>query len=106
MIDLSQEDYVDGSAPIPDKTIVKVRLTLKEGFCDRLDDGTPLGFFATKSIKTDSVYLECEYTVVEGEYNKRKIFDLIGLYSPKGDKWASMGRSTIKGILASARRVS
>ncbi|MBY7649845.1 MAG: hypothetical protein C4617_05095 [Candidatus Liberibacter europaeus] len=99
-------EYVDHANPIPDKTIVKVCLTLKQGYCDRLNDGTPLGFPATESTQSGSIYLECEYTVIEGEYHNRKIFDIIGLYSPKGETWATMGRSFIKGILSSARRVS
>jgi hypothetical protein len=44
--------------------------------------------------------------VVEGPYAKRKIWSLIGLYSPKGPDWANMGRGLIRGILNSARGVS
>ena len=43
-------------------------------------------------------YLNGEFTVLEGQYAKRKIFTLIGLYSAKGPEWAKMGRSFVRGI--------
>ena len=42
----------------------------------------------------------------KGPYARRKIFTLIGLYSPKGPEWANMGRALIRGILNSARGIS
>jgi len=44
--------------------------------------------------------------VLEGPYARRKIFTLIGLYSPKGPDWANMGRSLVRGMLNSARGIS
>jgi hypothetical protein len=44
--------------------------------------------------------------VTEGQYARRKIFTLIGLYSPKGPDWANMGRSLVRGMLNSARGIS
>jgi hypothetical protein len=44
--------------------------------------------------------------VVEGPYAKRKIWSLIGLYSPKGPDWGNAGRGLIKGILNSARGIA
>ena len=55
---------------------------------------------------TGAVYLDAEYTVLEGPYARRKVWSLIGLYSPKGPDWANMGRGLIRGILNSARGVS
>ena len=52
------------------------------------------------------MYLNGEFTVTEGQYARRKIFTLIGLYSPKGPDWANMGRSMIRGMLNSARGIS
>ena len=52
------------------------------------------------------MYLNCEFTVLEGQYAKRKIFSRIGLYSPKGPDWANMGRSLIRSMLNSARGIS
>lgn len=44
--------------------------------------------------------------MLEGPYARRKIFTLIGLYSPKGPDWANMGRSFVRGMLNSARGIS
>ena len=43
---------------------------------------------------------------MEGQYAKRKIWTLIGLYSPKGSDWANMGRAMVRGMLNSARGLS
>ena len=58
------------------------------------------------SAATGAVYLDAEFTVLEGQYAKRKIWSMIGLYSPKGPNWANMGRSLVRGILNSARGIS
>ena len=42
---------------------------------------------------------------MEGEYARRKLWSLIGLYSPKGPEWANMGRAFVKAILNSARGI-
>ena len=55
---------------------------------------------------TGSVYLNAEFTVLHGPYARRKIFSLIGLYSPKGPDWGNMGRALVRGILNSARGLS
>ena len=67
--------------------------------------GTPVGGWARRAA-TGAVYLDAEYTVLEGPYARRKVWSLIGLYSPKGPDWANMGRGLIRGILNSARGVS
>ena len=63
------------------------------------------GGYATRG-STGAVYLNGEFTVTEGQYARRKIFTLIGLYSPKGPDWANMGRSLVRGMLNSARGIS
>lgn len=90
---------------IPKGTIVKVCMTIKKGHCNDEPNVGDTQYYATRSSMSEAVYLDCEFNVVEGQYKGCKFFDLIGLYSPKGPKWAEMGRSTIKGILSSARRV-
>ncbi|NEU35543.1 hypothetical protein GN156_33345, partial [bacterium LRH843] len=55
---------------------------------------------------TGAVFLDAEYTVLDGPYAKRKIWSMIGLYSPNGPNWANMGRSLIRGILNSSRGLS
>jgi hypothetical protein len=64
------------------------------------------GGYATRNANTGAVYLNCEYTVLEGKYARRKVFSLIGLMSPKGPEWANMGRSLVRGILNSAHGIS
>lgn len=89
---------------IPKGTLAKVRLTIRPGGFDDPAQGWT-GGYATRGT-TGSVYLSCEFTVLEGPYARRKIFTLIGLYSPKGPDWANMGRSLVRGMLNSARGIS
>lgn len=89
---------------IPKGTLAKVRLTIRPGGYDDASQGWA-GGYATYGT-TGSVYLNCEFTVLEGPYARRKIFSLIGLYSPKGPEWANMGRSLVRGMLNSARGIS
>ena len=86
---------------IPKGTLAKVRLTIRPGGFDDPSQGWTGG--SAKRGATGAVYLDAEYTVVEGAYAKRKIWSLIGLYSPKGPDWGNAGRGLIKGILNSAR---
>ena len=88
---------------IPKGTMAKVRLTIRPGGFDDPSQGWTGGY--AKRGATGAVYLDAEYTVVEGAYAKRKIGSLIGLYSPKGPDWGNAGRGLIKGILNSARGI-
>ena len=87
---------------IPKGTLVKVRLTIKPGGYNDPAQGWN-GGYATRSETSGAVYLNCEFTVMEGPFARRKVWSLIGLYSVKGPDWGNMGRSFIKGILNSAR---
>lgn len=89
---------------IPKGTLAKVRLTIRPGGFDDPAQGWT-GGYATRG-STGAVYLNGEFTVLEGQYARRKIFTLIGLYSPKGPDWGNMGRSLVRGILNSARGIS
>jgi hypothetical protein len=103
----SWNDYNDAQSNpnlIPKGTTAKVRLTIRPGGFDDPSQGWT-GGFATRG-STGAVYLNGEFTVLEGPYAKRKIFTLIGLYSPKGPDWAGMGRSFLRGMLNSARGIS
>jgi hypothetical protein len=103
----SWNDYNDAQANpnlIPKGTLAKVRLTIRPGGFDDPSQGWT-GGYATRG-STGAVYLNGEFTVLEGPYAKRKIFTLIGLYSPKGPEWAGMGRSFLRGMLNSARGIS
>lgn len=100
-------DYNDAKSNpnlIPKGTLAKVRLSIRPGGFDEVSQGWS-GGYATRG-STGAVYLNGEFTVLEGPYAKRKIWTLIGLYSPKGPEWANMGRSLIRGMLNSARGLS
>ncbi len=89
---------------IPKGTIAKVRLTIRPGGFDDPSQGWTGGY--AKRGTTGSVYLDAEYTVLEGKYARRKVWSMIGLYSQKGPDWGNMGRSLVRGILNSARGLS
>lgn len=84
---------------IPNKTIAKVRLTLKKGnhITDEFKDG-----WATLSKAGTSIYLACEFVVLSAQYENRKVWSNIGLYSDNSEKYGEIGRSMIKAILNSA----
>lgn len=86
---------------IPDGTIAPVRMTILRGGYDDIEQGWT-GGYATHSERSGAIYLNCDFKVLRGDYYKRCLRSLIGLYSPKGPGWGSMGRSFIKSILNSA----
>jgi hypothetical protein len=89
---------------IPKGTLVRVRMTIKPGGHDDAAQGWT-GGYASESFDTGSVYLSCEFVVLEGPFAKRKMWSNIGLQSRKGPTWGQMGRSMIRAILNSARNV-
>ena len=103
--DFNNSDNQSSFDVIPNNTLAKVRMTIRPGGHDDSNQGWD-GGYATKNSATGSIYLSCEFIVLEGQYAKRKIWSLIGLHSPKGPEWANMGRSFVKAILNSARGVS
>lgn len=90
---------------IPKGTMVRVRMTIKPGGFDDPSQGWT-GGYATRSVNTGSVYLNCEFVVLDGPFARRKMWSLIGLYSTKGAEWTNMGRTFIKAILNSARGIN
>ena len=90
---------------IPNNMIAKVRMSIKPGGYDDANQGW-LGGYATRNADTGSIYLSCEFVVLEGEYARRKVWSMIGLHSNKGPEWGNIGRSFIKAILNSARGFS
>ena len=79
-------DAKKNSNIIPKGTLAKVRMTIRPGGFDDPAQGWT-GGYATRGT-TGAVYLNAEFTVLEGQYVRRKIFSMIGLYSPKGPDWA------------------
>jgi len=90
---------------IPKGTVAPVRMTIRPGGHDDPAQGWS-GGYATRNDATGSVYLNVEFVILEGPYARRKVWSLIGLYSPKGPEWGNMGRSFIRGILNSAHGLS
>ena len=91
--------------PIPKGTVARVVMAIKPGgYSDPIRGWH--GGYATHNSTSGSVYLNCEFTVLEGPYAGRKVWSLIGLHGPKGDQWFQMGRSFLKSILNSARGFS
>jgi hypothetical protein len=89
---------------IPKGTLARVRMTIKPGGFDSAEHGWT-GGYATRSDKTDSVYLNAEFVITDGEFTRRKVWSLIGLYSPKGPDWGNIGRAFVRAILNSSRNL-
>lgn len=89
---------------IPKGTVAKVRMTLKPGGYDDPSQGWS-GGFATQSFDTGSVYLACEFVILDGHFARRKMWSNIGLHSPKGPAWGNMGRTFVRAALNSARNI-
>jgi len=99
--DFNDADDQNSFDLIPKGSVVKVRMTIKPGGYDDFSQGWN-GGYATQNQETGSVYLNCEFVVLEGPFARRKLWSLIGLKSPKGPEWTNMGRTFIKGALNSA----
>ncbi len=91
-------------ALIPHGTMTQVSLHIRPGGYNDQAQGWE-GGWATKNESSGAIYLNCEFTVLAGLYQQRKIWSLIGLYSPKGAEWGLRGRSFIKAILHSANGI-
>ena len=102
--DFNDAEQQQGFDLIPKGTTVKVRMTIKPGGHDDPAQGWT-GGYATESFDTGSVYLACEFVVLEGPFAKRKMWSNIGLHSKKGPTWSQMGRSFIRAALNSARNI-
>ena len=100
--DFNNSDNQQSFDVIPNNTLAKVRMQIRPGGYDDANQGWN-GGYATKNDNTGSIYLSCEFVVLEGEFARRKIWSLIGLHSNKGPEWANIGRSFIKAILNSAK---
>ena len=89
-----QQDY----ELIPKGTLVKVRMHIKAGGYNEPHMGWTDGW-ATRS-ESGAAYLNVEFVILDGQFARRKVWSLIGLFSPKGPAWGDMGRSFVRAILA------
>jgi hypothetical protein len=88
---------------IPDKTLAKVRLDIKQGGYNNEKEGWDANM-ATLG-KTGAVYLKCEFKILGGEYNGRKVLNLIGLYSEKSPLYQEIGRHLLLSIIESSQGI-
>lgn len=103
--DFNSADEQTSFEVMPKGTLVKVRMTIKPGAFDDLNNGWA-GGYATRNNDSGAVYLSCEFVILAGEFARRKVWSMIGLYSDKNsNNWGNMGRSFIRGILNSARGI-
>ena len=103
-LDYSTVEPQNSYSVIPDKTLAKVRMYITGGNYDDESKGWT-GGWATKSSRTNAIYLNCNYTIIGGKYDGRKVWSLIGLHSEKGDKWSKIGKSFIRTLLESANGI-
>jgi len=90
---------------IPHGTIAKVMMKIIPGGYDDMSKGWTDGY-ATQSGYSGSVYLKCEFNILEGKFKDRKVYSLIGLHSDKGPKWKEMGESFMRAIMESKHGLS
>lgn len=79
---------------IPAGTVVRAKLALKPGALGNL----------IKTSKTGSKFLEAEFTVLEGQYAKRKVYHLIGIEG--NEEWVEISKRFIKNLLESANGIA
>jgi hypothetical protein len=97
MIDFNDAEQQMKFSLIPANTIAKARMVIKPGN----DFSDP---FLTRSKNGESTFLNCEFSILEGEFAKRKVFDKIGISG--GDIWINMGKARIRAILESAKNIN
>jgi hypothetical protein len=89
---------------VPNGTVCLVSMTIRPG-------GIGQGGWLRKSGTSDAQYLDCELTVVDGPYARRKFWQNItisgGKVNEKGESIAAnISRSMLRAILESARNIS
>ena len=89
---------------IPKGTVATLRMTIKPGGHDDASQGWT-GGYATQSFETGSIFLACEFVILDGAYARRKMWSNVGLHSSKGPAWGNMGRTFIRAVLNSARNI-
>jgi hypothetical protein len=85
---------------IPAGTICTVQITIKNG-------GVGEGGWLKRSADGGSEGLDCEFAVIDGEYAKRKIWQLLLLNGTSDGhaKAAEISRALLRGVLESARNI-
>ena len=81
---------------IPANTVARARFTLKPG--DSPEDPY------LKVSRNGGTYLDGEFTILEGEYAKRKVFHKIGISG--NETWVEISQRFIKNLLESSHGIS
>jgi len=81
---------------IPANTVARARFTLKPG-------DSPENPYLKMS-RNGGTYLDGEFTILDGEYAKRKVFHKIGISG--NETWVEISQRFIKNLLESSRGIS
>ncbi len=99
MFDLNDVEPINSGELLPDGSFVKVAMAIRPGGIDghtEVDKGL---LKASNAPGSDVLSLDCEFTVVEGPYAKRKFWQLFTVAGGKvDDKGASIGWNISKRI--------
>lgn len=104
LLNFANAKVQDGFELIPNNTPIKAQINIKQGYYDDEEKGI-MGGYASIS-NNGAIYLKTEYEILNKEYEGRKVFGLIGLYSPKGPAFKEIGDSFIRALLESANNIS
>jgi len=91
------------SLMIPDKTVAKVKMTIIKG--GYIDEEWPDGYAQRIYGDPTTIYLACEFVVLGGRYDKRTICSNIELDKTDSIERTYIGRTVIKAILDSSKRL-
>jgi hypothetical protein len=99
-IDFSDAATQSGNTLIPKNTIARLHLSIRPG-------GHGEGGWLRMNKAGNALMLDCEFTVVDGEYARRKFWSLFTVEGETGgqQKAVDISRSNIRAILESARNV-
>ncbi len=88
----------DMSELIPTGTIAKMVITIRPG-------GVGPDGLITQSKSSPAQYLDCEFTISSGKYNKRKFWQNI-MVAQTSEKAVNISKSTLRAMLESARNIN
>lgn len=102
-MDFNNAESNSGFDLIPAGTVAPLILTIRPGSVGE-------GGWETASNSSDVTYLNCEFTVTAGPYRNRKFWQNMVVSGGKTDengnsKAGNISRSTLRGILESARKI-
>ncbi|QLH40813.1 MAG: hypothetical protein HWD60_20360 [Defluviicoccus sp.] len=99
MFDLNDVEPINSGELLPDGSFVKVAMAIRPGGIDGHTDIDKGLLKASNAPGSDVLSLDCEFTVVEGPYGKRKFWQLFTVAGGKvDDKGASIGWNISKRI--------